>query len=192
VPSWERRLLICLLLASAALLAVTLSGGSGRAHADAVAYLVNVTVRPGYNFASAEQALTYGHRICDKVSQGRRYADIIGDVDTDLATGDTYQASYLIDQAVNELCPALIWPLCAPAPTPRWGCGVKTASTAAWWSPSMGNLTESGKALAMTSHVCQPFPAVARRAAFIATVRSALSPSARADAEHPVVAKTQG
>lgn len=111
VPSWERTLLICLLLASAALLAITLSGGSARAHADAVAYLVNVTVRPGYNFANPEQALAYGNRICDKVSQGRRYADIIGDLAADLAADDTYQGSYLIGQAVNELCPGLMWQL---------------------------------------------------------------------------------
>jgi Protein of unknown function (DUF732) len=65
-------------------------------NADAVAYLVNVTVRPGYNFANAEQALTYGHGVCDQVSQGRRYTDVIGDVDADFATDDTYQASYLI------------------------------------------------------------------------------------------------
>jgi hypothetical protein len=31
------------------------------AHADEVAYLVNVMVRPGYNFASAADALAYGH-----------------------------------------------------------------------------------------------------------------------------------
>ena len=30
------------------------------AHADQVAYLVNVTVRPGYNFANADAALAYG------------------------------------------------------------------------------------------------------------------------------------
>jgi hypothetical protein len=81
------------------------------ARADAVAYLVNVTVRPGYNFASADQALSYGHGICDKVSQGRSYGQVMGDVKADFNTSDEYQASYLISQAVNELCPALIWQL---------------------------------------------------------------------------------
>jgi hypothetical protein len=33
---------------------------STSAHADAVAYLVNVTVRPGYNFAGPDAALDYG------------------------------------------------------------------------------------------------------------------------------------
>jgi hypothetical protein len=81
------------------------------ARADAVAYLVNVTVRPGCNFASADQALSYGHGVCDKVSQGRSYGQVMGDVKADFNTFDEYQASYLISQGVNELCPALIWQL---------------------------------------------------------------------------------
>ena len=78
------------------------------ARADVVAYLVNVTVRPGYQFANADAALGYGYGICDKVSQGRDYAQVMGDVKADFNTSDDYQASYLISQAVNELCPALI------------------------------------------------------------------------------------
>lgn len=81
------------------------------ARADAVAYLVNVTVRPGYNFPNAEQALAYGNGVCDKIASGRRYGEIIADVKADFATSDEYQASYLITQAANELCPALIWQL---------------------------------------------------------------------------------
>jgi hypothetical protein len=34
---------------------------------------------------------------------------MIGDVTTDFATTDDYQASYLITQAANELCPSMIW-----------------------------------------------------------------------------------
>jgi Protein of unknown function (DUF732) len=81
------------------------------ARADVVAYLVNVTVRPGYNFPNADAALSYGYGICDKVSGGRTYAQVMGDVKADFNTSDEYQASYLITQAVNELCPALIWQL---------------------------------------------------------------------------------
>lgn len=84
-----------------------------QARADAVAYLVNVTVRPGYNFPNADTALAYGYGICDKVAAGRTYAQVMGDVKGDFSTSDEYQASYLITQAVNELClcPALIWQL---------------------------------------------------------------------------------
>jgi hypothetical protein len=80
-------------------------------HADQVAYLVNVTVRPDYNFPNADAALGYGNAICDKVAAGRGYPQIMGDVKSDFATSEEFQASYLITQAVNELCPAQIWAL---------------------------------------------------------------------------------
>lgn len=81
------------------------------AGADAVAYLLNVTVRPGYNFANADQALAYGHGICDKIARGDSYASIARDVKADFNTSDEYQATYLISQAAQELCPSLIWQL---------------------------------------------------------------------------------
>jgi Protein of unknown function (DUF732) len=81
------------------------------ASADAVAYLVNVTVRPGYHFANAEQALAYGQQICEKVDQNRPYGLLLRDVASDFETTDEYQAAYLINQAANELCPAQIWRL---------------------------------------------------------------------------------
>ena len=81
------------------------------AQADVVAYLVNITVRPGYNFANAEQALAYGNGICDKIRSARGYGQLITETKGDFNTGDDYQASYLIAQAANELCPDLIWQL---------------------------------------------------------------------------------
>jgi hypothetical protein len=35
----------------------------------------------------------------------------MADIKNDFNTTDDYQGSYLISQAVNELCPALIWQL---------------------------------------------------------------------------------
>jgi hypothetical protein len=81
------------------------------ARADVTAYLVNVHVRPGYNFPNAAAALTYGLGICDKISAGRGFPEVMADVRGDFNTSDDYQASYLISQAVNELCPAQIWQL---------------------------------------------------------------------------------
>lgn len=81
------------------------------ADADQVAYLVNVTVRPGYNFTDPDSALAYGNGVCDKIAAGRSYGQLIGDVEADFGTTNEYQASYLINQAANELCPALIWQL---------------------------------------------------------------------------------
>lgn len=82
-----------------------------RAHADAIAYLIAVTVRPGYGFADANAAIDYGNSVCNKVSTGESYAELIANVESDFNTGDEFQASYLIDKAVNELCPAQIWQL---------------------------------------------------------------------------------
>ncbi|OBG90495.1 hypothetical protein A5697_12430 [Mycobacterium sp. E3251] len=81
------------------------------ARADSVAYLLNVTVRPGYNFASADQAIAYGQGICAKIARGDSYASIARDVKADFNKSDEYQATYLISQAAQELCPNLIWQL---------------------------------------------------------------------------------
>lgn len=107
----QTRSLALTVLAIAALFGVAMRPGGARAHADAVAYLFNVTVRPGYNFANADAAIAYGRGICDKVSGGNAYADVMQDVKTDFNTSDEFQASYLISQAVGELCPAQIWQL---------------------------------------------------------------------------------
>jgi hypothetical protein len=81
------------------------------AHADVVAYLVNVTVRPGYNFPNADAAVGYGNSICDRVSAQMPYGQLVEQVKADFNTADYYQGAYLINQAVNELCPAQIWQL---------------------------------------------------------------------------------
>jgi hypothetical protein len=99
------------LFACAAVLGVATLSLAPFGRADQVAYLVNVTVRPGYNFPNAQAALDYGYGICDKISAGRGYPQIMGDVKADFNTSDEFQASYLISQAAQELCPALIWQL---------------------------------------------------------------------------------
>lgn len=103
--------LISVSLATTAVFGSAGLAAAGYARADVVAYLVNVTVRPGYNFANADDAVAYGHSICDRVARSRSYADLVGDLKANFNTTDEYQASYLITQAVNELCPSLIWQL---------------------------------------------------------------------------------
>ncbi|QVI27231.1 DUF732 domain-containing protein [Mycolicibacterium neoaurum] len=102
------RLAICLGVSLGAIMSAAPSAPAG---ADTVAYLVNVTVRPGYNFANAESAISYGHTICGKVAHAHPYLDLKRDVMNDFTTSDDYQAAYLISQAVGELCPAQIWQL---------------------------------------------------------------------------------
>lgn len=98
-------------VAAAGVLCATAMVGASPANADVVAYLVNVTVRPGYNFPNAEAAIGYGRSICDRVSAQMSYADLVNQVKADFHTTDYYQGAYLINQAVNELCPAQIWQL---------------------------------------------------------------------------------
>jgi hypothetical protein len=90
--------------------ALSVALGTPSAHADQVAYLVNVTVRPGYGFSNAQAALDYGYGVCDRIDHGVAYRDLLGQVQSDFG-GDDYQGTYLINQAVNELCPADIWQL---------------------------------------------------------------------------------
>lgn len=109
---WLVRLLrIGILVISIVLIVFSMLSGIQRANADSTAYLIEVTVRPGYHFPNAEAALGYGYQLCDRVSHGEDYAGLIGGVKADFQTGDEFQASYLIDKAVNELCPAQIWQL---------------------------------------------------------------------------------
>ena len=82
-----------------------------QAGADTVAYLVNVHVRPGYNFPNADAAIGYGNTICDRVAGKMGYGQLVDQVKADFHTTDYYQGAYLINQAVNELCPAQIWQL---------------------------------------------------------------------------------
>src|SRR3954451_7079364 len=81
------------------------------ANADVVAYLVNVHVRPGYNFPNADAAIGYGNSVCDRVAAKMSYAQLVDQVKADFNTADYYEGAYLINQAVNELCPAQIWQL---------------------------------------------------------------------------------
>jgi hypothetical protein len=55
--------------------------------------------------------VAYGRGLCARVGSGERYAGVMADVKSDFNNTDDYQASYLINQAVNELCPGLIWQL---------------------------------------------------------------------------------
>lgn len=81
------------------------------ARADDVGYLINVTVRPGYNFPSADAALAYGHRVCDQINSGVSYGQLVKNVKEDFNTNDEFQATYLIGQSAQELCPVAIWQL---------------------------------------------------------------------------------
>lgn len=80
------------------------------AHADQIGFLINVTVKPGYNFPNADAALAYGYSLCDRIKAGEGYPALAASIRQNFRT-DEYGASYLLSQATGELCPAQIWAL---------------------------------------------------------------------------------
>jgi hypothetical protein len=80
------------------------------APAPEVEYLYDVAVRRHYDFPNND-ALSYGHGICDKVTRGESYAQVMSDVKSDVTPSDEFAANYLVSYAVNLLCPEQIWQL---------------------------------------------------------------------------------
>lgn len=75
-----------------------------------VEYLYDVAGRRHYDFPNND-ALGYGRGICDKVTRGESYAQVMGDVKNDVTPNDEFAANYLVSYAVNLLCPDQIWQL---------------------------------------------------------------------------------
>jgi hypothetical protein len=75
-----------------------------------VEYVYDMTVRRQYNFPNND-ALAYGHGVCDKVGHGEGYGQVIDDVKRDVTPNDQFAANYVVGYAVNLLCPELIWQL---------------------------------------------------------------------------------
>lgn len=102
----------------ALIVGVTFSGGalalapwSHAAPAPEVEYVYDVTVRRHYSFATPADAVTYGYGICEKVSHGAGYAQVMNDVKNDVRPSDEFAANYLVSNAVNLLCPDQLWQL---------------------------------------------------------------------------------
>jgi hypothetical protein len=76
-----------------------------------IEFIYDTTVRKQYNFANTADAIAYAHGICDKITGGASYGQVIGDVKNDVQPNDEYSANYLISNAVNIYCPAQLWQL---------------------------------------------------------------------------------
>jgi hypothetical protein len=81
------------------------------APAPEVEYVYDVMVRRHYNFPNSGEAVNYGYGICQKVTQGERYAQVMDDVKNDVLPNDQFAANYLVSYAIQLLCPAQIWQL---------------------------------------------------------------------------------
>lgn len=72
-----------------------------------VDFVYNVTVRRHYDFPNGD-AIGYGHAICDKVSGGQSFAQVMGQVKNDVTPNDEYAANFLVSYAVSQYCPEQI------------------------------------------------------------------------------------
>jgi len=75
-----------------------------------VEYLYDVSVRRQYNFPNGD-AVGYGYRICDRITSGEGYPQVMGDVKNEVTPNDEFAANYLVSYAVQLLCPGQIWAL---------------------------------------------------------------------------------
>lgn len=91
-------------------LTTTLAPRAHAAPAPEVEYLYDVAVRRHYNFPNNDP-LGYGHGICDRVTAGESYAQVMGHVKSDVTPNDEFAANYLVSYSVNLLCPDQIWQL---------------------------------------------------------------------------------
>lgn len=108
-----RRKSLVALIVFAAAVGGTAQLPAPRAHAapaPEVEYVYDVMVRRHYNFPNSD-AIGYGHGICDKVTAGQSYAQVMGDAKRDVTPNDEFAANYLVSYAVNLLCPEQIWQL---------------------------------------------------------------------------------
>jgi uncharacterized protein DUF732 len=83
---------------------------AGAVPAPEVEYTYDVVARRHFQFPSND-AIGYGYGICDKVTHGEPYANVMTDVKGDVAPNDEQSANYLVSYAVGILCPAQIWQL---------------------------------------------------------------------------------
>jgi hypothetical protein len=109
----KRPLMAAALIVIAATLGDAAQTGAPRAQAapdPQVEYLYDVAGRRHYDFPNND-ALGYGRGICDKVTRGESYAQVMGDVKSDVTPNDEFAANYLVSYAVNLLCPDQVWQL---------------------------------------------------------------------------------
>jgi hypothetical protein len=92
---------------------------AGRPPQGLIGYLLNVTIRPGYRFASpgGSRCSLGGHLPPHR--KGQPYSRVVSEVKTDLGAADDYMASNVIAQAVQDIYPVLTWQLRGSGPALR-------------------------------------------------------------------------
>lgn len=104
------RMLLATLIAGAVTAGQATSPLAPRAHAapaSEVEYVYDIVVRRHYSFPGND-SIACGHRICDKVTKGESFAQVMGGVRSDVTPSGEQVADYLGSYAVNPLCPEQI------------------------------------------------------------------------------------
>jgi hypothetical protein len=110
---WTRRWSVAAGIAVVAALggvAQTLAPPASAVPAPEVEYTYDVVVRRHFDFPDND-ALGYGFALCDKITRGQNYGDVMRDVRADVFPNDEQAANYVVSYAVGILCPAQIWQL---------------------------------------------------------------------------------
>lgn len=101
---------VAALASIASTVAVCIPPQAAAVPAPEVEYVYNVVVRRHFTFPGND-ALAYGWGICDKVTRGVPYPDVMADTKRDVLPNDEGAANYVVSYAVGILCPAQIWQL---------------------------------------------------------------------------------
>ena len=80
------------------------------APAPEVEFTYDVIVRRHFDFPGND-AIGYGHGICEKEVNNVGYPQVMADARRDLWPNDEQSANYVVSYAVGLLCPAQIWQL---------------------------------------------------------------------------------
>lgn len=107
-----RKLVVALTVSASAfgVVAPALAPPAVAAPGPEIEYTYNVIVRRHFDFPNND-AIGYGFGICDKVSRGQSYSDVMADTKNDVFPNDEFAANYVVSYAVGILCPAQIWQL---------------------------------------------------------------------------------
>ena len=69
-----------------------------------VEFTYDIAVRRHYNFPNND-AIGYGHRICDSVANRSSYAQLVDQIRNEVTPNDGAATNYLISYSVELLCP---------------------------------------------------------------------------------------
>lgn len=106
----RRRTVAAALALAAMSVAVFGAAPASAVPAPEVEYVYNVMVRRHFDFPNND-ALAYGWGLCDKVTRGVPYPELMADTKRDVFPNDEQAATFVVSNAVGILCPAQIWAL---------------------------------------------------------------------------------